>query len=112
MERGIKKVLAVAVISGFLGACATYAPPNYQDSEFLRAKADFNAHNYKKAYIERQGPASNGNPEAQYALGYMYYYGKGVVENHGRAIDWFTKAAAQGQPDAQKALDLIHKKKM
>lgn len=53
--------------------------------------------------------AERGDPDAQYALGYMYYYGQGVPKDDVTAKVWIEKAAAQGQPQAQKALDLINR---
>ena len=48
-----------------------------------------------------------GDPDAQYALGYLYYYGIGVALNKGIADQWFMRAADQDQPLAKKALALI-----
>lgn len=36
--------------------------------------------------------AYNGNPEAQYALGWMYFYGEGVAQNDDTAFEWFSLA--------------------
>jgi uncharacterized protein len=41
------------------------------------------------------------NPNAQYIIGEMYYYGLGVKEDHAEAAIWFRKAAEQGNSDAQ-----------
>ena len=50
---------------------------------------------------------SENNPEihalAQYYLGLMYCLGKGVLQNHAKANDWFRKAARQGSSDAEQA---------
>lgn len=56
-----------------------------------------------------QKAAQAGDADAQYALGYNYYYGKGVAQNLSVAVVWINKAAAQGQPQAVKALALIQK---
>ena len=55
-----------------------------------------------------QSDAEQGNPDAQYALGYMYYYGINTVKDPQTAVLWIKRAAAQGQPLAQKALSLIN----
>jgi TPR repeat protein len=66
---------------------------------------------YLKAYhcsIEAvQVNASRGNPDAQYALGYMYYYGIGTSRNTDLALVWIKKAAAQKQDLAVKALPMM-----
>ncbi|MBA2654937.1 MAG: SPOR domain-containing protein [Gammaproteobacteria bacterium] len=52
--------------------------------------------------------AESGDSDAQYALGYMYYYGKGgAPKDSGQAKIWIGKSAAQKQPQAIKALALM-----
>ena len=50
---------------------------------------------------------SENNPEihalAQYYLGLMYCFGKGVLQNHAKANDWLRRAARQGNSDAEQA---------
>lgn len=59
--------------------------------------------------IERiQQAAENGSADAQYALGYMYYYGISTVRDPQTAELWIQRAAAQGQPLARQALALMH----
>jgi len=68
----------------------------------------FSVQNYQTAYRYLLPEAKNGNKEAQYAIGYLYFYGFGVVENHAKARYWMEKAAASGHPKAVKALRLIN----
>lgn len=42
--------------------------------------------------------ATTGNAIAQYLLGYMYHFGVGAKEDHGTALQWLEKSAAQGHP--------------
>lgn len=59
--------------------------------------------------IERiQDAADRGNPDAQYALGYMYYYGIDTVKDKDTAELWIKRSAEQGQPLAKKAWTLIN----
>jgi len=51
--------------------------------------------------------ADAGDPDAQYALGYMYYYGKGVSQNTQTALNWMKRAAVQGQSQAMNAMALL-----
>jgi septal ring-binding cell division protein DamX len=54
-----------------------------------------------------QQAAEAGDPDAQYALGYMYYYGKKVSQNQQLAINWMRRASVQGQEQASHALMLL-----
>jgi TPR repeat protein len=49
--------------------------------------------------------AEQGDALAQYNLGLMYGNGEGVLQNQNEAINWYRKAAAQGQKDARQYLD-------
>ena len=48
--------------------------------------------------------AANGDAEAQYNLGVCYANGWGVPKDPKQAMYWYTKAAEQGNEDAQNAL--------
>ena len=37
--------------------------------------------------------AEQGDPKAQFRLGYRYKTGKGIKQNYKKAIEWLTKAA-------------------
>ena len=45
--------------------------------------------------------AEQGNATAQFCLGEMYNYGKGVPQDDDRARQWYAEAAEQGDADAQ-----------
>ena len=69
----------------------------------------FRAQDYRRAFIRLKPEAVKGQPDAQYAVGYMYYYGQGVVENRKKAWFWINKAASFGQPDAMAAVKILQK---
>ncbi|MEO5348244.1 MAG: sel1 repeat family protein [Magnetococcus sp. YQC-3] len=48
--------------------------------------------------------AANGNADAQFNLGWMYYNGKGVKQSYQEAGKWLRKAADQGDVSAQYVL--------
>lgn len=73
-------------------------------------KAAFQAAEYKSAFRQLLPLAAEGNAEAQYAVGYMYYYGYGVPQDTMSGLFWMTKAAEKRNRAAVKALDLIHRK--
>ncbi|MBA2711380.1 MAG: sel1 repeat family protein [Tatlockia sp.] len=70
----------------------------------------FKIQNYREAFIHLKPEADKGQPDAQYAVGYMYYYGRGVAEDRRKACIWIKSAAAKGQPDAIRALKIIKRK--
>ncbi|MFC3907771.1 sel1 repeat family protein [Legionella dresdenensis] len=67
----------------------------------------FRAQQYRSAFVLLKPEAVKGQPDAQYAIGYMYYYGQGVVENRKKAWFWICKAAKAGQPEAIQALKIL-----
>ena len=54
--------------------------------------------------LEYLKKAQQGDPEAQFNLGWCYANGKGVKQDWQKAIEWFTKAAEQGSAVAQRNL--------
>lgn len=67
----------------------------------------FRAQDYRRAFIRLKPEAEKGQPDAQYAVGYMYYYGQGVVESRKKAWFWINQAASLGQRDAVAAVQLL-----
>jgi predicted aspartyl protease len=61
---------------------------------------------YKDALsIFQKREAETGYARIQYHLGWMYHRGYGVEKNISMAIRWYKKAAEQGNPKAQQALE-------
>jgi len=54
--------------------------------------------------------ANQGDADAQYNLGVLYFMGRGVLQDHVEAEKWYRKAAEQGQAKAQHNLDFMPKK--
>lgn len=76
---------------------------------FREGIESFRTQDYRKAFIRLKPEAEKGQPDAQYAVGYMYYYGQGVVENRKKAWFWINAAAKLGQPDALEAVRILDK---
>lgn len=88
----------------YLQGCATG-----RNAQFLQeGKKDFAAGDYKNAFHQLLPLASDGNPQAQYAVGYMYYYGLGVTQDAESGIFWMQRAADRNNQHAVKALEMIH----
>ncbi len=62
---------------------------------------------YQCSFIRVEQAARTGDPDAQYALGYLYYYGIGTTQDRQTGLVWIRKAAAQGQTVAQDALKAL-----
>jgi len=59
---------------------------------------------YTTALLEWRPLAEHGDANAQYNLGVMYDFGKGVPQDFATARQWYEKAAAQGHAGAQNNL--------
>lgn len=66
----------------------------------ISAEKDFRQGYYARAFEKLWMPAHSGNPRAQYALGYLYYYGLGTVRDEDLARAWFRHAAECHYPPA------------
>ena len=67
----------------------------------------FQEQDYRKAFIRLKPEADKGQRQAEYAVGYMYYYGQGVVEDRKKAWYWINCAARAGQLDAIEAIKIL-----
>lgn len=76
--------------------------------QFNQARTNFNLGDYHIAFNQLEPLAKKGNPDAQYALGYMYYYGYGTSMNYAKAQYWINLAANQGSVSAVQALKNIN----
>jgi TPR repeat protein len=52
--------------------------------------------------------ADAGDPEAQFALGLLFFEGRGVSQDAETAAEWFRRAAEQGKADAQANLGILY----
>ena len=68
-----------------------------------QAKAEYENGYYKTAFYRLLPAAADGDKEAQYALGYMYYYGLGIPQDTQTGYFWIKRSADQGYGPAVKA---------
>lgn len=99
----MQKACIVFIISLFLVACTTIRPIEYQ-----HGKQFFDSGNYKAAIRLLLPVAAEGNCRAQYAVGYIYYYGLVGSIDYESGLFWIKKAAKQHYPPAVRALKIIH----
>lgn len=63
---------------------------------------------YAAAVEAFQASADQGDVEAEYQLGAMYYEGEGVAQDYFMAAEWYRRAADHGDADAQFVLGLMY----
>lgn len=96
-------VLGLGVLcSLWLTACMSPA-----DQAYVRGEAAFQKGDYHTAFVEYQKAAPHYIPQAQYALGYMYYNGLGTKPDQAKGWKWMLKAAGAGDPKAIKAIKTL-----
>ena len=100
MKHALNLLIVVLFIPA-LAACLT------STTNLREGITNFRVENYRTAFIRLKPEAKKGQRDAQYAIGYMYYYGKGVVEDRKKAWFWITAAANAGQPDAIVAAKML-----
>jgi len=72
-----------------------------------QAQEYYKTEQYQLAAKELLPLAKQGSPDAQYALGYLYYNGLGVPQNEKMGRDWIRLAAKQNYVPAKQALWLL-----
>lgn len=102
----MRYVVILCLVIFALNGCATKQTP-YVMSEIAQGQRDFDAGYYKRAMHRLLPLACEGNAEAQYAIGYMYYYGYGVTQDTEVGAIWIKSAAQKGYEPAVKAVRLI-----
>ena len=101
------RILSVILCCFALGACASAQMSQHVEM----GKLEFKAGNYKKSFQELLPVASEGDATAQYAVGYMYYYGFGVPQDADSGMFWMQKSADQHNANAIAALQMLQTKK-
>ena len=100
-------------ISAWLGCLAlacllAVAMPRAAQADFKNAVVDYDQGKFDRALHEFMKMAEAGHPGAEFMLGAMYFYGKGVPPDHAIAAIWFHKAAIKGNASAQLAFGSLH----
>ena len=100
----VKRLLLTAMIVLMLGIGAAWAGP-LEDGVAASERGD-----YTTALNLFHSLAVQGDAEAQFNLGVMYYDGKGVPQDYAEAAKWYRLAATQGNADAQFNLGTMYAK--
>ncbi len=95
----MKRVTAFAVLLVVLAAPAW--------ADFSDGVAAYNRGDYGTAFSEWKPLAEQGNAGAQFNLGQMYFYGRGVPQVYAAAVRWYRRSAEQGHANAQYNLGVM-----
>ena len=116
----MRRTLIPLLIAVFLTGCATNSSKTIPKqpritspatlSQLAQGKRLFQGGYYKQAMEQLLPLAAEGNMEAQYAVGYMYYYGFGAIQDTSSGMLWVQRAADQGFEPAAKALPMMKQK--
>lgn len=98
--RWAKQVICIAACASLCGCMGA----NYY---LKRGQVEYTRQDYHQAFADTLAAAKYSNPQAQYAVGYMYYYGIGTEQNDYLAAYWFDQAARLGDPKAIAALNQL-----
>ena len=101
----MKKLVWIAFVMLLLNGCFSH------EYNLKHGIESFQVQDYRQAFVRLLPEAKAGQADAQYAVGYMYYYGQGVIENRKKASYWIERAAANGQPDAMHAVEILRQGK-
>ena len=69
---------------------------------------EYNTGRYESALEHFTEYAKMGNARAQYYLGEMYSYGRGVFRDYAKAVEWYRKSAERGNARAQYSLGRMY----
>jgi TPR repeat protein len=110
-------VLSLGLALFVLAGCSTTAPSTPSNSvssretamkgTFMQGKVAYLSGEYARAREIFMPLASQGHPEAQYVLGYLFFYGLGGDQDLALAQQLFRLSAEQGHADALRAIMLI-----
>ncbi len=100
------KITATMIAALLLTSCAHFLGHSSSSSSSASQSAcetNIYLRRYGCSLSRVEQAAESGDPDAEYALGYMYYYGINTVKDTQTAKLWIRRAAEQGQPLAQRA---------
>ncbi|MEH6648337.1 tetratricopeptide repeat protein [Sulfitobacter sp.] len=93
----MKRIFHVVALTTLL----TIAGQAIRAQDYDKGYRAYTSGDYATALREWRPLAEQGDSDAQYNLGVMYKYGRGVTEDDAEAVKWYRKAAEQGYTHAQ-----------
>lgn len=107
MRKGLQRLtlgLGLAFSLLALAGCASTPPSPGSPERFEQGREAYMTGDYSRAFELLLREAEEGNPDAQYTVGYMYYQGQGVQQDEQAALRWIQTAANNGSRRAVQAL--------
>jgi TPR repeat protein len=102
----MKHLLTITLISALLLSCSS--KKTKEETPLMQAETAYSKGEYSKAAEQLMPLAKAGDSQAQYTLGYMYYYGQGVPRDRNQGQFWMQQSAKQGNKTALQALELLN----
>ncbi len=99
----IKRYILLTLSCLLMQSCAS----QIDEQRIQAGKVSFMSGDFKSAFHQLLPLAAEGIPQAEYGVGYMYYYGYGVTQDTESGIFWMNKAAAAHYAPAIRALAAI-----
>lgn len=93
-------VLAITLLVGGVSVATA--------QDFDKGVDAYKAGDYQTALQEWRPLAEQGNAPAQFGLGQLYYYGKGVLQDNAQALMWYQRATNQGFVHGQNRLGMMY----
>jgi len=103
-----RRIVTIFLFSLLLVGCA-HLHKAYLAEELQQGRLTFESGKFERAFCQLLPLAVDGVCEAQYAVGYMYYYGYGVPRDTVSGLFWIKRAADQHYHPAVQALLVIEK---
>ncbi len=103
MRKHLARFMMMAFIAIVFWGLAGCAPANYQ-----QGMKHYKPNDAAAAARELKPLAEQGDADAQFNLGSLYYQGRGVPQNYSEALAWMRKAAEAGHLFAQVTLGSIY----
>lgn len=100
------RFLFICCIASALIGCATMKN-TIDRSDLQQGKRLFDSGYYRRAMRILMPLAAKGIPQAEYAVGYMFYYGYGVSRDPELGFTWIDRAAAAQYPPAITAHEMM-----
>jgi S1-C subfamily serine protease len=81
---------------------------NSESANYQKGLTAYDSGDFSTALREWEPLAQQGDADAQYFLGAMYFNGQGVSQDNKTAVKWYTLAAEQGDAYAQTNLGFMY----
>ena len=101
--------MRIVIAAALLGVLVTTLSAPAARDGFDEGMAVYERGDYATALGEVRPLAEQGLAKAQFVLGIMYDYGRGVPQEYAEAVKWYRKAAVQGVAVAQDNLGAMYK---